>query len=102
VKRMIIQYKVKPELAAENQQYIEKVFAGLHATRPEGIRYVSFKGEDGVTFVHMVSIETETGENPLTQSPEFQAFQAEIGERCAEQPVSMVIEEVGSYRVFGS
>src|SRR6185369_11797767 len=99
MKKMMIQYKVTPELAAENQRYIEGVFEALHATAPQGVRYVTFKGEDGVSFTHIVSLETENDENPIPQLPAFQAFQAEIGERCADGPVSMVIEEVGSYRV---
>ena len=102
MKRMIVQYKVKPDRAAENQQFIERVFAELRATSPAGVRYVAFKGSDGVSFVHVVSIETETGENPLDQSPAFQAFQAGIGDRFAEQPTFTTLDEVGSYRVFGS
>lgn len=100
MKRMIIQYKVKPQLAAENQQYIEHVFEELHANSPAGIRYVAFKASDGLTFVHLVSIETDTGESPLQQSPAFQAFLAGIGDRCTEQPTTTVLEEVGSYKVF--
>ncbi len=102
MKRMMVQYKVKPERAADNQQYIERVFAELRATAPEGVRYVSFRGSDGVTFVHLVSVETESGENPLDTLPAFKAFQAEIGERFAEQPTFTDLSEVGSYRVFGS
>ena len=101
MKRMIIQYKVKPGLADENQQYIARVFEELRANSPAGIRYVAFKAGDGLTFMHLVSIETDTGENPLNQSPAFQAFQAGIRDRCAEQPVATVLEEVGSYEVFG-
>ena len=102
MKRMIVQYKVKPERAAENQQYIERVFAELRATSPTGVRYVTFKGSDGVSFFHLVSVETEDGENPLNSLPAFQAFQAEIGDRVAEQPTFTELAEVGSYRVFGS
>lgn len=102
MKRMIVQYKVKPERAAENQRYVEAVYEELRATAPEGVRYVTFKGEDGVSFTHIVSYETETNENPIAQLKAFQAFQAEIGERCTEGPVSTLIETVGSYRVFGS
>jgi len=89
-------------MAAENQQFIERVFAELRATAPAGIRYVAFKGSDGVSFTHLVSLETETGENPLDQSLAFQAFQAGLSERFAEQPTFTTLEEVGSYRVFGS
>jgi hypothetical protein len=102
VKRMIVQYKVKPEMATENQQFIERVFEELRATAPAGIRYIAFKGSDGVSFMHLVSLETETGENPLDQSPAFQAFQAGLSERFAEQPTFTTLDEVGSYRVFDS
>jgi hypothetical protein len=102
MKRMIIQYKVKPHLAAENQQYIERVFEELKANTPAGIRYIAFKGSDGISFVHLVSIETDTGESPLDQSSAFQAFQAGISDRFAEQPTFTVLEEVGSYKVFGA
>lgn len=102
MRRMIIQYKVKPDLAAENQQSIERVFAELRAASPAGIRYISFKGDDGVTFMHLVSVETETGENPLEQLPAFKAFQASVRDRCEVLPASTMLEEVGSYRVFGA
>lgn len=102
MKRMMVRYKVKPERAEENQRYIEAVYEELRATAPDGVRYVTFKSEDGVSFTHIVSYETETNENPIAQLRAFQAFQAEIGDRCVEGPVSTVIETVGSYRVFGS
>jgi hypothetical protein len=102
MKRMMVRYTVKPEMAIENQQYIERVFEELRATAPTGIRYIAFKGSDGVSFMHLVSLETETGENPLDQSPAFQAFQAGLNERFAEQPTFTTLEEVGSYQVFGS
>jgi hypothetical protein len=102
VKRMIIQYTVKPDRADENRRYIEGVFAALRAASPDGIRYGAFKQADGLKFVHLVSIETETGDNPLVNMPAFQAFQAEVRDRCAEQPSAIDLEEVGSYRVFSA
>lgn len=100
VKRMLITYTVKPHLSAENQHDIKRVFDELRANDTPGVRYVAFTSDDGLTFVHLVSIETDTGENPLAQSPAFQAFQAGVRDRCAEPPVATVLEEVGSYKVF--
>jgi hypothetical protein len=102
MKRMMVQYKVKPEKAAENQRFIERVFEELRANAPKGIRYITFKSDDGVSFTHLVSLETETGENPLDTSAAFQAFQAGLSERFAVQPTFTTLEEVGSYRVFDS
>lgn len=100
MKRILVRYKVKSDQASENQHYIEKVFEELRRNSPAGLRYASFKQSDGVSFVHMVSIETDSGDNPLIQSAAFQAFQAGIKERCEEQPVATDLEEVGSYHFF--
>ncbi len=98
MQRLIVRYKVKPDRASENQHYVEKVFEELRQNSPPGLRYATFKQNDGVTFIHLVSIETDT--NPLPKLPAFQAFQAEIKERCEEQPVVTDLEEVGSYHFF--
>lgn len=100
MKRMIVRYRVKPDQADENQRYVEQVFAELQETKPVGLRYATFKARDGVSFVHIVSVETVNGDNPLPQLPAFQAFQAGIRERCDEQPVVTDLDEVGSYQFF--
>jgi hypothetical protein len=100
MKRIMVRYRVKPDQAGENQRYVEQVFAELQRTAPAGIRYATFKEPDGVSFVHIASIETENGDNPLSKSPAFQAFQAGIRDRCEVQPVATELDEVGSYRVF--
>jgi hypothetical protein len=51
--------------------------------------------------VHVVSIETTDGDNPLTKTPAFKVFNAEIRERCEAPPVLSEMTEVGSYRFFG-
>jgi hypothetical protein len=81
MKRVIVQYKVKADRAAENEAYVRKVFEELKQTTPDGIRYATFKQADGVSFVHIASIETEDGNSPLNESPAFKAFQAEINGR---------------------
>ena len=102
MKRVLVRYKVKPDRAEENAEYVRKVFAELKKTGPEGIRYATFKLDDGVSFVHVASIETDDGHNPLGDSPAFKAFQAEIKERCEEPPVAVDLHEIGSYRLFGT
>ncbi len=98
--KSMIRYKVKADRAAENQHFVENVFEELRRSSPPGIHYATFKLEDGVSFVHVVSIETE--ENPLRHSAAFQAFQVNIADRCEEQPVAVALEEVGSYSFFGN
>ena len=100
MKRVIVRYKVKADRAEENISYIEKVFEELKASAPAGLRYASFVGEDGVSFVHIASIETEDGSNPLGALDAFKAFTADIKDRCDEPPQPLNVTAVGSYRVF--
>ena len=99
MKRMV-RYKVKPGRAEENERYITKVFEQLKQTQPKGLRYASFKLNDGLTFVHIVSIESEANGHPLKQLETFRAFTDTIDDRCEELPVASDMEEVGSYRFF--
>jgi hypothetical protein len=100
MKRVMVRYKVKSDKAEENEDYIKKVFEELKQNGPEGLRYASFKQDDGLSFVHIVSIEAEGGKNPLSESPAFKSFQAEIKDRCEETPVAVELHEIGSYRFF--
>ena len=61
MKRIMVTYKVKADQAQENQRLVEAVFAELAAKNPGGLRCASFTQEDGVSFVHVVSIETADG-----------------------------------------
>ena len=76
MKKLIVRYKVKADKADENEKFIRKVFEELHKNRPDGLRYASFKLSDGVSFVHIVSIETTDGTNPLIETPAFKSFNA--------------------------
>lgn len=98
--KVIVKYKVKADKASENIDYIKKVFSALKESSPEGLRYTSFVLEDGLTFIHIASIETEDDSNPLMAIPEFQAFIADIGSRCDEPPQPSPAEMIGSYGVF--
>jgi hypothetical protein len=102
MKRIMVRYRVKAEEAAQNRRFVEAVFAELRAAAPAGLRYASFVQPDGVSFVHIASVETADGGNPLTASAAFKAFQAGIKDRCDEQPVAVELQEVGAYRMFGT
>lgn len=98
MKRLLIRYKVAPERAQENRDAITRVFAALHDADPGNVQYAAFQAEDGVTFFHVVTL--ETSENPIGELPAFQAFQAGLRERCVEQPMPLAVEAIGTYRCF--
>jgi len=93
-------YTLKPDRVDENERLIAAVFAALNEARPAGLRYASFRRDDGVSFVHLVSHDFADGANPLTALPQFKAFAAGIRERCVEPPARAELTEIGSYGFF--
>ena len=59
MKRVMVRYKVKPDQAARNEELVRAVYAELHDREPSGIRYATFKLDDGLTFVHLAETDGE-------------------------------------------
>jgi hypothetical protein len=91
----MVRYKVKPEQAARNEELVRAVYDELRRTGPEGLRYATFKLDDGVSFVHLSDADADS--NPLSDVEAFKAFQDGIRERCEEPPVVSDLTEVGSF-----
>ncbi len=91
---VVVRYTTHADRADENERLIRAVFADLAERQPSGFRYTATRLEDGVSFVHVATIE---GENPLDTSVPFATFVAGIGERCPEPPVSSRGTTVGAY-----
>jgi quinol monooxygenase YgiN len=96
MRQVMVRYKVKPNRVEENEQLVRAVYEELAATEPAGLRYATFRLDDGVSFAHIASVEGE--HNPLAEVEAFARFQAEVRDRCEEQPVVTELHEVGSYR----
>ena len=93
----VVRYRTSPERADENQALVEGVFAELAKVDPAGLRYMTFRLADGVTFVHVASVETEDGTNPLTSTPAFGEFQRELADRLEEGPLVSAATVIGSF-----
>jgi hypothetical protein len=91
----MVRYRVKRSRVAEHEKLLRAVFVELKKTAPAGIRYGAFKQPDGVSFVHVAFLEGK--KNPLDAIAAFEAFTAEIGERCDEPPAPVNLEEMGAY-----
>ncbi len=102
MKQVMVRYKVKPEFAAHNEDLVRKVYEELRQVAPAGLGYATFALEDGVSFVHIASIENDDDRNPLMDVAAFRAFQEGIGDRCDEPPQAVNLREVGSYGVLQS
>ena len=100
MKRISVQYKVKKDKAEENIKFIQNVFDELKVNSPAGLRYASFYQPDGLSFVHIASVESEDGKNPLAESKAFTDFQKDIKDRCELPPQAIELQEIGSYNFF--
>ena len=96
----MVSYRVKPECADDNARYAAAVYDALKVARPAGLRYATFRLEDGVSFVHIVSHDEADGSNALTALPAFKAFSAGVRERCETPPVRVELTLVGAYGFF--
>lgn len=96
---IVVQYRPTADQADHNQQLVENVFAELNTTNPEGVRYATFRLEDG-SFLHIADVEADP--NPLGQIAAFATFQEGITERCepGEGPSPQPAKLVGNYRLF--
>jgi hypothetical protein len=91
----VIRYRTKPESADENERLVREVFAELAEQAPGGLRYATFRLDDGVSFVHVAVLERD--ENPLSSSAAFAEFQSGIKDRCAEGPIPADATVIGNY-----
>jgi hypothetical protein len=98
MKRTLIRYKTKPELAGKNAELIAAVFEELKVSAPEGVRYLSLRLDDN-NFVHFVETESNTA-NAIPGLAAFKAFQNGIRERCVEPPQFGDVTIVGNYRML--
>ena len=100
MKHVLVQYKVKEDKSEENINFIKKVFDELKVNSPSGLRYASFHQPDGLSFVHIASIESADGKNPLSETKAFAEFQKDIKDRCEIPPHAIELHEIGSYNFF--
>lgn len=96
MKTIMVRYKTSEAKGDANETLVRAVFEELRTRAPGGIRYASYRLPDGVTFVHVATLETPE-ENPLAALPSFKAFQAQLKDRCVELPVVTELRVVGSY-----
>jgi hypothetical protein len=98
MKATVVRYQAKADRADENQQLIEAVFADLEARRPKGFTYQAFRLQDGVSFIHVVVEHDVDEKDSLLEVPAFQAFVAEVADRCDVGPLPMEATVVGHYQ----
>ena len=98
MKRGMVRYRVKPGRVEENELLVGAVYAELARTQPAGLHYETFRLPDGCSFVHVATIDTPDGSNPLRDVQAFAAFTRGLSDRCDEPPVTTELSSIGAYR----
>lgn len=93
---LVVQYRCRPEQADDNHRLVAAVFRQIADAEPAGIRYATFRLEDG-TFVHIAAVD---GDNPLNDIDAFTTFQQDLLQRRdrGHGPNARQATLVGSYR----
>jgi hypothetical protein len=68
-KTVIVRYKTTADRADENEGLVRQIFDELTATAPDGVRYTALRLDDGVSFIHIATIEALDGSNPILTLP---------------------------------
>ncbi|MFB9833061.1 hypothetical protein [Actinoallomurus acaciae] len=93
--QVMFRCRVRPDEVARNLELLQDVYDEMRSVRPKGLRYATFRLEDGVTFVAFA--EMDAGPEVLRELRAFQRYRASLDERCDEPPVLTMLHEVGSY-----
>ena len=101
MRQVMVRYRVKPERVEENEALVRAVYDELRRTEPAGLRYATFKLDDGVSFVHLAATESASGGTALSTLTAFQEFQKHIEDRTDERPIVTELDRIGSFRLVG-
>ena len=104
MRRVIVRYTVKPGQEGVKEKPVRVVYDELHQTQPTGLRYATFRPDDGRTFAHVAVAVAETlhQRNPLLQVAAFRRFTDRIAGRSEIPPQTAEADQIGSYRLFGN
>jgi len=97
---VIVRYELDPERLEEHLALIENVFAHLDATKPEGVHYGVMRSEDGTSFTHIGIYDSDEARDAASGNEAFQAFVAEIGDRCIVPPDGVAQTVIAEHGIF--
>lgn len=98
MRNLMVRYTVKRWRARENERLIKAAFREMKRKKLKGLRYAAFKLEDGLTFVHVVSMAGRG--NPLAEVAAFKKFAGTIRERTRAKPTFTDLRLIGAHGLF--
>lgn len=97
----LIRSKINEGNVADVHGAVEKIIQEMDETQIAGVRYVSGRLNDGVTFIALVEFEDENGgDNPLFALPTYADLLENLKQWAAAPAAVEEITLIGSYRMF--
>lgn len=96
-KSVVVTYTLKPEAYDEHVGLVRAVFEQLAVEAPKTLEYEVMCLDDGVSFVHVSTHDTEDGASPLPGLTAFKEFGRELDQRVATPPKPFAASEIGAY-----
>lgn len=78
MKTIKVVYKVKAEYAETNKDNIRAIYEELAEGNHEGLSYQAHVGEDGQTFMHILTVENDEDASIVPNTAAFQKFREEL------------------------
>jgi quinol monooxygenase YgiN len=97
---VIVRYRVKPSVVEENEALIAAVFEELRTLGLDGVKYASFKQDDGLSFVHIASFASAEAKKAFGDSKAFQAFTRDIKSRCDVPPEATPLKPLQNFNLI--
>ncbi len=97
----MVTYEIKPLLKEVHVGLINEVFAQLKIEKLENFDYKVLCSNDGVTFTHISTFQSEDGTNPISQLKAFQDFGSNLLDRVVSPPKAESVTLIGNYTEQG-
>jgi len=94
---IMVTYEIKPLLKEAHVGLINEVFAQLKIAKLENFDYKVLCSNDGVTFTHISTFQSEDGTNPISQLKAFQDFGNSLQDRVVSPPKAESVTLIGNY-----
>ena len=102
MKTIKVTYTVKSGFAQKNQENIQVFMRELEKINNPDIRYIAYLGEDGKTFTHVATYQSDEAQKLLLELGSFKTFQQQRDESGLEvlPKIEAIKAVASSYSVF--
>ena len=94
---VVVSYEIKPEAKDTHIGLLHAVFEELELRSLEHVEYRVFCLDDGVSFTHISTFNSDDGSNPIVHLEAFKNFNENLSDRLVSPPKVESVNLVGNY-----